>query len=313
MRKNMKTEIGKSMHTLKAKKLRFYILGVALPVVQILIFYFYANFNSILLAFQDYNGSSFDFVGFDNFVGIFNGTHPRLIKFNMGYILKNSFLSFGMELLFGSLPAILFSYYIYKKYPAAGAFKIILYIPHIIPSIIFVILYKYFVGSAIPEIYEKLTGENLFHMFDGVNVERTRALLIFFTIYISFGTRILLYTGTMSGISESIIESAKLDGITPMKELFLIVIPMIWGTIVTFIVVSIVGLFTGQMSAYSFFGEGLEMQLYTFGYYIFMRASKSSMYEYPVLSALGLIMTAIAVPVTLAVKHFMTKYGPSVD
>ena len=159
MKKNMKTEIGKTMYTLKAKRLRFYILGVALPVVHILIFYFYANFNSILLAFQDYNGSSFAFVGFDNFVGIFNGTHPRLIKFNMGYILKNSFLSFGMELLFGSLPAILFSYYIYKKYPAAGTFKIILYIPHIIPSIIFVILYKYFVGSAIPEIYEKLQAE----------------------------------------------------------------------------------------------------------------------------------------------------------
>jgi len=306
-------QMEKSMNTLKAKKLRFYILGMILPIVQVIIFYFFANANSILLAFQDYNGSTYDFIGLKNFIGIFAGTHTRLVKFNLEYIIKNSFLMFGMELLFGSLPAILFSYYIYKKYPCAGAFKIILYIPHIIPSIIFVILYKYFVGSAIPEIYKQITGNNLFHMFDGVNVARTKGLLIFFTIFISFGTKVLLYTGTMSGISESIIESAKLDGITPIKELFLIVVPMIWGTFVTFILVSVVGLFTSQMSAYSFFGEGLEMQLYTFGYYLFMRASKTSLYEYPVLSALGLIMTAIAVPVTLTLKYLLNKFGPSVE
>ncbi len=61
-----------------------------------------------------------------------------------------------------------------------------------------------------------------------------RATIMFYSIYVSFGPRVLVYSSAMSGISESIIESAELDGVNTWQELVHIVLPSIWSTFVTF-------------------------------------------------------------------------------
>ena len=53
------------MNTLKRKfkgdkgELIFYSALIALPILQILIFYFYVNFNSVMLAFKEFDGKDF--------------------------------------------------------------------------------------------------------------------------------------------------------------------------------------------------------------------------------------------------------------
>ena len=55
--------MGKTMLTKRKidKKLIFYIACFALPVLQFLIFYIGVNFQSILLAFQKYDGKTTSF------------------------------------------------------------------------------------------------------------------------------------------------------------------------------------------------------------------------------------------------------------
>jgi len=58
----------KTMNTTKRNELVFCFAFLAVPVCQMLIFYFGVNFNSILLAFQGYDSveHSFYFKGFEN-------------------------------------------------------------------------------------------------------------------------------------------------------------------------------------------------------------------------------------------------------
>lgn len=295
----------------KKQKLIFYISMAVIPVAQFLIFYLYINIRSFTMGFQSFDRATgtFYFSGLINFIEVINDlkTLPEMLS-----SIRNSLELFFWTFVFGSLLAVFFSYYIYKKRLFSGFFKIILYTPHIISGLIFVMLYKYFVDNAIPEIVNKLFSIKMSPpLNDDSQPERIRFLIIFFSIWISFGTKVLMYTGAMSGISESVIESGKLDGITPMKELVFIVVPLIWSTFVTFMVVSVAGIFTNEMSLMSFYGTEAPPYLYTFGYYLYKEVLKATtMVDYPYLSAMGLLLTVIAVPLTLFVKWALDKFGP---
>ena len=301
--------MSKTISSVKKQKLIFYISVAALPILQFLIFYLYLNLRSFTMAFQSFDDKTgtFYFSGFNNFVNLFNdlGSKTEFIS-----SIINSLELFVWTFVFGSLLAIFFSYYIYKKHPFAGLFKIILYTPHIVSAIVFVILYKYFVEKGVPAIFS-VFGVKINGLLDSSNMELKRATIMFFSIWISFGTQVLLYSGAMSGISESVIESGKLDGITPLKELIFIVIPLIWSTFVTFMLTSVMGLFTNQMQLFSFYGVAAEPQLYTFGYYMYKEVYQASTaISYPYLSAMGLTLTLVAVPLTLGVRWALEKFGP---
>lgn len=298
----------KTFSSQKRKRLMFYIAVLVLPMIQIAIFYFYANIRSFSLAFTKYDGNgNYDFAGLEVFKDILSGKHTIFKNFKINLVIKNSLIVFLTEFILGSFPAILFSYYIFKKHPFGQFFKIILYIPQIVSGAVFAIIYVFFMNDFLPKMGVIETG------FWDSNLEWERIYYLFFTIFFSFGTRVLLYSGTMSGISDSIIESGKIEGITPLKELFYIVLPMIWGTFVTFTITAMIGLFTNQMSGYTFKGSGFTPQLQTFGYFLFSKTADANLSNYPILSALGLIMTLIAVPITLLVRFLLTHFGPKTE
>ena len=297
------------MSSQKTQQLIFYCTMIALPILQFLICYVYVNARSFTLGFQEYsyNTNSFHFVGFKNFKQIFSDFQTE--KY-LRDTIWNSLELFLWITLFGSFVAVFFSYYIYKKQPGSVLFKIILYMPNILGGVVVVIMYKFFVDIAVPEI-GSLVGVEIKGLLS--NVETRRTTIMFYTIFTSFGSKVLVYSSAMSGISDSIIESAQLDGITPMKELVYIVLPSIWNTFVTFMVSSVVGIFTNQMSLFTFYGSGANQSLYTFGYYLYRETVAAGNLEYPYLSAMGLLLTVIVVPATLFTRWSMKKFGPSVN
>ncbi|MBQ3505808.1 MAG: sugar ABC transporter permease [Clostridia bacterium] len=299
-----------SFSTYKRSRMRFYYMMVALPLLQFVVFYLYININSFILGFQEYSYATgkYSFAGLTNFKQIFADFKVEdALKFSV----VNSLELYLWTMIFGSAVAIMFSYYIFKDKVGSMLFKIFLYVPHILGGVVIVIMYKYFVEIAIPEVYNIITGEEIKGLL--TNSDSRKFMIVFYTIYTSFGTQVLLYSSAMSGISDSIIESAQLDGITPMRELIFIVLPSIWSTFVTFTVSSVIGIFTNQMSLYTFYGDTADVGLYTFGYYLYRETVLASNIRYPYLSAMGLLLTAVAVPLTLFVRWALTKFGPSRD
>ncbi len=306
--KPQQTKKRSGLQSYKKQSLIFYVSMMVLPIAVVLVFYLYVNIRSFTMAFQRY-----DYVkgflpnGFNNFLEIFEDfkTEEFLV-----HSVKNSLELFLWTFVFSAMLSVLFSYYVYKDHLFSGVFKIILYLPHIISGVVFVIMYKYFVDVAVPGVYKLINHEEILGLLANNNTRRVT--IIVYTIWVSFGTNVLMYTSAMSSISPSIIESAQLDGIKPHQELVYIVIPCIWSTFVTFMIMSIVGIFTNQMSLFSFYGVQAPKELYTFGYYLYAAVIDAEQVVYPYLSAMGMLLTAVAIPVTLLARYLLNKLGPKV-
>ncbi|MBQ8374854.1 MAG: sugar ABC transporter permease [Clostridia bacterium] len=299
--------------TKKTKRLLFYLSVVILPMIQFAIFYVGVNFRNILLAFQSYDirQGTYNWDGLNNFLAVFNDIASLPFFFKA---IQNSLIFFACSWGLGVTLGLLFSFYIYKKFTGSNFFKVILFLPSIVSEIVMVLMYKYFVENAVPNIISSLTGnDRVFGLLSNPNT--AYATLLFYNIWFSFGGTVLMYSGTMSGIDPAIVEAAVIDGITPIKEFWYITLPMIYPTMVVLLSTGVVGLFTNQMGLYSFFGAEAEPNLYTLGYYLYKETQTNleSPARFPYLSAFGLLLTVVATPLTYLVKNLMEKFGPSVE
>ena len=113
------------------------------------------------------------------------------------------------------------------------------------------------------------------------------------------------------GHCKSVIEAAKLDGASPFREFFSIILPLIFPTIETFIITGFSTIFTHQMYLYSFYGKGAQASIATMGYYLFKNTQTASLAEYPLLATYGVVLTLVVAPLTFTARRLMDKFGPS--
>ncbi len=289
------------------KKLGFYLSIVALPMIQYCIFYIGVNINSVMMAFQSYDAMTgqFYFDGLVNFKRIFDqfGPDGQLTR-----ALINSVEYYGFTLVLMAA-SVLFSYYIYKKRPLSGTFRVLAYLPHVISNITLVLIYKYFTENAYPTIVEYFTGEEVWGLL--ANPDTVKGAVILFCGLCGFGTQMIMITNAMSAIDNSVSEAALLDGATPLKEFWYIDLPIIFPTISTFIIVGIAGICTNQMCLFSFFDTGADPKLWTLGYYLYRGIKGASMTEYPYLAALGVLFTVCVVPITLLARKLLDRLDPT--
>lgn len=313
-------------------RLLFYTLMLLWPVVQLAIFYVWCNFDSIVLAFQNReykvgeSGYVVYFAGFSNFSYAWNNIIVKY-AYQIWNAAKFYLITFPVTLIL----SITFSFYIYKKYPGHGFFKVMLYMPSIISGLVLGIIFRFIVCDGWQEICSLVNYGDILHVgrFYGLieNPKSSMAVLIFYNIWVSFGMNILLYSGAMSGIDESIVESCHLDGCNLIREMWYISIPMIFSTIVSLVITSITGVFSNQMGLLTLFGkdqDAIPRSIRTIGYTIYMwtvdikdlNVINKSSYAGPQpmhLSAYGLIVTAFVVPIVFGTKKLLNKYGPSAD
>ena len=293
-------------HSKKSRNAKvFYCVMLAFPVLQFLICYLGVNFNSILLSLKSYNDGDYQYVGLMNFKMVIDELQMPYMK-NM---ITNSLVVYAVNLFVGLSFCVVFSYYIYKKSLGHEFFKFILFLPSIISAVVMAILFKYFTERGVPALLEGIfgiTGNGLLG-----NNETRFPTLLFYMIFTGFGSNILLFSGAMSGINESLVDAAKIDGVSSVQEFFHITIPMIYPTLTTLIVVSTAGIFINQFGLFNFFGNSADIADYTVGYYFYKSSKIATLAEYPRLAAMGVLFTLVSAPVTLLLKRILEKCGPS--
>ena len=299
-----------SIKTQKKKKKIFYTLLMIYPIAQFLIFYILVNFNSILLAFQEFNVSTatFDFLksgeSFNNFKEVI---YDLFNDIEMKTATKNSLKIYACALLIGMPLNLIFAFLMYKKIPGNGGFRIVLFLPQIISSLVISLMFRYFVEEALPYLF----GINLLQ-----NKGTAFNTMIFYCIWASFGSQIIIYTNAFSKISPELVEYGKLEGMNLWQEFFKVSLPAIYPTITIYLIAGVAGIFTNQASLFNFFGTGARTDVQTLGYIFFVKVLKSdaaTYAQYPYASAAGLLFTIIATPLTLLVKWVLEKFGPRED
>ncbi|MBQ3572012.1 MAG: sugar ABC transporter permease [Clostridia bacterium] len=299
-----------TMSTKRRKELIFFICLVVYPMLQFLVFYVGVNINSVLLAFQkfDIDTSTFAFLsGKELFANFSQFIDDMLHNAGMITATKNSIKLYVVGLVVGLPLNLVFSFFLYKKIPGSGFYRVVLFLPQIISSLVVSLMFRYFIEVAL----YSLTGVNLL-------VEKATAFntMIFYNVWAGFGSAIIIYTSAMSKIDDSLVEFGQLEGISTLQEFWYVTLPLIFPTITIFLVSGIAGLFTSQASLFNFYGTGAHEHMHTLGYIFFVKIMKSeevSLPQYPYASAAGLLFTLVATPVTLFVKWGLEKIDPNFD
>lgn len=292
----------------KDKNLLFYCLLMAFPVAQFLVFYIGVNFNSILMAFQKIDVRTdtvtWTVSNMKNAFQMMTGS-PELLS-----VMSVSITAYLLLNVIGLPLGLFFSYYIYKKLPLSGAFRVILFLPSILSAIVMATIYQFFVERAIPTMMMQFFDVKMMGLME--NPDTRFAFIIFYNVLMGFGANVLMYTNSMSGISPDVVEAAQLDGTSTLQEFVHVTLPMIYPTITMFLFTGVAAIFTNQMNLFSFYGATAPNDVSTYGYYFYTQTQGAqSIAEYPLLSAMGLLMSVVAIPLTLFVKWLLEKFGPS--
>ena len=297
----------------ETKRKIFFACVVAFPLMHFALFYVYVHFEMIMMAFKEYElvfgqGVVEKWVGFKNFEHVFSVIlHPELHTTNLAQqeairgMFPQTFAFFAMTMTF--LPCgVLFAYYVYKNYPLSGLFRVMLYLPNIVSGVVMTAMFQ--------EIFNQVFGVAMGFIH-----------LVMYNFIMGFGVNVVMYTSAMCGIDTSIPESCQLDGASAIKEFWFVTIPMIFPTIITFLVMALAGIFGQSAHLYTFFGEGAAYQGFTtIGYFMYINQIGSDIIKtnaghitmsYPHLAAMGLMFTVIVVPLTLTTRRLLEKYGPS--
>ncbi|MBO7214683.1 MAG: sugar ABC transporter permease [Clostridia bacterium] len=316
--------------TRKTKRLIFYTIMVALPFLQFLIFYVYVNIDSILMAFKvtyfDMNeGIQERWSLIDNFKGVFyflkNKNFQPIMNASKAYVI--SWCTSGTLSIF-------FSYYVYKKFMLSGIFKVFLYLPSMVSSVVLTLVYIKIMNNVVPDMMEKRSGVTVEPLLQATPENDPYYYILAYSLFFSLGGHILMYTGAMSGINDSVVEAGQLDGVNAFQEFWYITLPMIWPTFTTFTVTGLAGIFTNQLGLHTFYGDGAPEEVATLGYWVFVFTKKGSTINSEIkanndnwdlknqlllseISAVGFAIMAVILPVSMLLKKLMTKYGPSVD
>lgn len=308
---------NRGMANRKRRDMAFYASLVALPLIQFIIMYIVVNFNSVLLSFQFYNGetSNYEFLPlndfFRNFARIFDDIGRGTENSMYLAMAKNSLYGF-LATLVGVGLSMIFSYYVFKKMLGHNFFKIILFVPSIIPAMVSVIIFNYFANSAVKDVVVKIFHGSMEYGLLS-NPDTKLGTILFYNVWIGFGTQLLMYVGAMNNISDSMLEAAQIDGASALREFVSIIFPCVYSTFSVFVTVAFAQIFVNQLSLFSFFGTSAS-ELSTIGYYIYKQVqgiSKDG--EFNSVAALGILCTIIILPITLGVRYLLRKIGPSVD
>ena len=298
----------------------FVFLILLLPTIGFLIFWVYVHLDSFVLSFRtdssitifdDPAGVFADFT-FDNYVKVFKEFFDP--EGSLGKAALNTLIYFFSGLLISLPISVLFSYFIYKKIRGYKFFRVITYLPTIITSTVLIALFIQMFSIGGPfhylEIQNGSSGGYGYMPFFLKDNNAAMFALVFYTISFSFGGNIVVLCGAMNSIDKQILEAAELDGCGWVRELFSVILPTIWPTISTMILLSFTGIFgaSGPLLAfYPTLKNSVDVNALTtlnFEMYRYVVGNLGRTQDLCFASAIGMVLTLLTVPIVFVVKKF---------
>lgn len=271
-----------------------------------ILFWCYPNFNSVVFAFTEPKSGEFTFNHFrwvwSNLTssgdGIFAiALRNTLIYFTVGYFGTQTF-------------NVVLAYFLYKKIPGHAFFRTLFYLPNMFAGIIMVSIYKNMIGPEGPIITFLYNHGFIKEQYMLLNTVKTAmGASVGFSLWLCVGGVFLWCTGAMARIPKDLLEAAALDGITPFKEFLHIVLPMISGTLSTLYIIGISGLLgAGGATLYLTYGE---YETTTLSFWLWQQVYEGA--GTGTTSALGLMMSAVSIPLVFFVKWLAGKLTAEVS
>lgn len=288
----------------------FICCGLFFPIFYFILFYIVPNGSAFVMGFQDKNGVW----GFDNFLRFWEEITTNNSEFQLA--IRNTMITFAIGLVVYPLQ-VLVSYFIYKKIPFAGFYRIVFFLPQIIFSV------------AIAMVFEQLMSPNGFlaewiGQFSGLDYSPelladsryANYAIWFHMLWLTFPGDLIIWGGTFARIPNDVLESGQLDGVNWFTEFTRIIVPMVWPTVALNMVLKFCGIFSASGAVFLLtqgdygtmtVSAWMYMQMYKFS----GDAYGSNVFNY--LSAVGLIITVISVALGTVIRKYTDKAFTEVE
>ena len=186
----------------------------------------------------------------------------------------------------------------------ANVFRAIFFLPNIIPIVALTFAFR----MSYTNPFGYLSG-----MFEALGIRAgkypTAQILVYiYCIWAGLGYNIILFSGAIGRIPKELFESAELDHAGYFKEFIHVVIPCIWPTIVTLIVLGMTHVLTLYMHPYLLTNYDTS-STYSIALSIFQTAGNDGAMpnELHQVTAYGLFFSLIWAPIILLVRHLLSK------
>lgn len=269
--------------------------------VLLIIFNYFPAVWAFVLAFTDYlPGVYCKFVGFDNFIGIFQNEY-----FWTG--IGNMLVFLVTDLLKALIPPLLVAEFLLalrsqrKQYWA----RVLMYIPGILPGLAGLLIWVTGIlgmDGIINAFLELFGMESLIH--DWLGDERTALGALCFIGFPWVGSYIIMY-GALRGVPSSLYEAAKLDGCGWWRRIISIDIPLISPQLKYIFVTSFIGSIQDFNRVYqtTMGGPGKATYIPALELYYNITIFK----DYGAASAMGILLFIVIFGATLALLRMQTQ------
>jgi multiple sugar transport system permease protein/N-acetylglucosamine transport system permease protein len=301
--------IKKKKNKVFSKKNIFIICMLAYPVLQFATIWLFVNINSVLLTFkkwviipnETYPVKGWNWVGLQNYkiliTNIINNEGTQSL-------LKNSASYMFVNLLIILPLSVLASYFLFKKVIFAKYYRVIFFLPSIMPLILLALAYQMSLDplyGTVNSILKSIGVANPPVWFGGEPMSQ-RSIWIF-CIWAGLSYNVILLGSAISRIPKDIVDYGKLEGISYTKELFKVVVPLIWPTFTTLVVMAMMAPFVVFLQPLFLTGGGSNTM--TIALEIFFATQGNTSLETS--ATLGLFISAIGAPIIIIVRKFLEK------
>ncbi len=292
----------------RRKDTLFYLSIVTIPFINFIVFQVYQNYIDVFLfAVKSFNPTTGEYAFTrDLFVNFKNFFYEIANDPSWEAAIKVSLKGYVLSWLVGTPLSLFVPLYIVKKCLGTKFFKFVLMLPSMISSMVWVLVYTNFVEGPLVELLSLEIGP--------LSNKETQWTTIWIQGLITgFGGSMLMYVGIYSGVSDNVLEAAKIDGMGVLREFWHLYFPVLYPIWVVGAATGLMGLFGGQ-GPIEYFGYSANEEVRTIGYILFCKVmASSSPSDVPLNTAGTLVFTFTILPIVLILKWVLTRYGPSED
>ena len=285
---------------------KFVFLSVifALPAINFAIFWVYLNISAIDFAFKVEMQDGTVVYSLQNFKALFEA---MTIPNSTFWISLRNTLLYWLTSVLSYLFAMIVGYFLFKKLPGYKAYRFFFYMPALIAPTILVAIFKQLIAANGPLSIIHGGMENVPRFLSSEDLAIWTCL--FYTFFFGFGANLIVISGAMTQVDKSMLEAGKLDGVNMRQELFRIMLPVIWPTVIAQLIGTVAGIFMSSGPILLLTNGAYETR--TIAFWIYEQVYTGANYYYS--AAIGMFFALLAIPLTFFSRWLMRRVVPSND
>lgn len=218
-----------------------YLLMLAPGLLMYLVFIIWPFADTIRVSFYNWSGLGpvDDFVGLDNYTNMFDRAPiNRQFSNALGNTVQVFLLSTVLSTFVGLALALILS----RKIPGSRVYQALYFMPNTLSVVVIGFLWNLLLNPQFGAVNAVLRGIGLDSLARPWLGDPAFALpsIIAVGAWANMGFPVLIFLAAILGIPSDLVEAARLDGASELRVIWTIVLPLLWPTLITLIVLNFI-------------------------------------------------------------------------